>query len=295
MARPTAKGVEYFPLNVNFINDLKVRKLLLSCGAEAIAVLIYLLSTIYKDEGYYVEIHEDEIDLIALDVNVTPEFVLEVINKACEVRFFDVNLYNNFNILTSKGIQERYLKITERRKNSVVITQFNLINVDINSVNVNNNSINVDNNSINVDNNSVNVYKSTQSKVKERKEKKSKVKSLSNDSVKNVYLTETEKRDCMNKKIYELYLNGIGQISPTIKERLDDLVELYGMEHVIVAINTTIESGGSSIKYVETVAASNLKKKVNDNGTNKRRPGAGATEATDGSEIDWSQGNTEWL
>lgn len=288
MARPTAKGVEYFPLNVNFINDLKVRKLILSCGAESIAVLIYLLSTIYKDEGYYVEIHEDEIDLIALDVNVTPEFVLEVINKACEVRFFDVNLYNNFNILTSKGIQERYLKITERRKNSVAITQFNLINVY-------NNSVNVYNNSINVDNNPVNVYKNTQSKVKESKVKKSKVKSLSNDSVKNVYLTETEKRDCMNKKIYELYLNGIGQISPTIKERLDDLVELYGMEHVIVAINTTIESGGSSIKYVETVAASNLKKKVNDNGTNKRRPGAGATEATDGSEIDWSQGNTEWL
>ena len=288
MARPTAKGVEYFPLNVNFINDLKVRKLLLSCGAEAIAVLIYLLSTIYKDEGYFVEIHEDEIDLIALDVNVTPQFVLEVINKACEVRFFDVNLYNNFNILTSKGIQERYLKITERRKNSVVITQFNLINVY-------NNSINVNNNSVNVDNNSVNVYKSTQSKVKESKEKKSKVKSLSNDSVKNVYLTQTEERDCMNKKIYELYLNGIGQISPTIKERLDDLVELYGMEHVIVAINTTIESGGSSIKYVETVAASNLKKKVNDNGTNKRRPGARATETTDGSEIDWSQGNTEWL
>ena len=289
MARPPAKGVEYFPLNVNFINDLKVRKLLLSCGAEAIAVLIYLLSTIYKDEGYYVEIHEDEIDLIALDVNVTPEFVLKVINKACEVRFFDVNLYNNFNILTSKGIQERYLKITERRKNSVVITQFNLINVDINLVNVNNNSINVDNNS-------VNVYKSTQSKVKKRKVQKSTEKSLSNDSCKNVYLTQTEERDCMNKKIYELYLNGIGQISPMIKERLDDLVELYGMEHVIVAINTTIESGGSSIKYVETVAASNLKKKVNDNGTNKRKPGVRATnESTDGSEIDWSQGNTEWL
>ena len=268
MARPTAKGVEYFPLNVNFINDLKVRKLLLSCGAEAIAVLIYLLSTIYKDEGYFVEIHEDEIDLIALDVNVTPEFVLEVINKACEVRLFDVNLYENFNILTSKGIQERYLKITERRKNSVVITQFNLINV----------------------------YNNEQSKVKESKGKESKVKSLSNDSVKNVYLTQTEERDCMNKKIYELYLNGVGQISPIIKERLDDLVELYGIDHVIVAINSTIESGGSSIKYVETVAASNLKKKVNNNGADKRKPGNRATkEPTDGSEIDWSQGNTEWL
>lgn len=289
MARPTAKGVEYFPLNVNFINDLKVRKLLLSCGAEAIAVLIYLLSTIYKDEGYYVEIHEDEIDLIALDVNVTPEFVLKVINKACEVRFFDVNLYNNFNILTSKGIQERYLKITERRKNSVVITQFNLVNVY-------NNLINVNNNSINVNNNSINVYDNEQSKVKKRKVQKSTEKSLSNDSVKNVYLTQTEERDCINKKIYELYLNGVGQISPIIKERLDDLVELYGIDHVIVAINSTIESGGSSIKYVETVAASNLKKKVNNNGADKRKPGNRATkEPTDGSEIDWSQGNTEWL
>ena len=289
MARPTAKGVEYFPLNVNFINDLKVRKLLLSCGAEAIAVLIYLLSTIYKDEGYFVEIHEDEIDLIALDVNVTPEFVLEVINKACEVRLFDVNLYENFNILTSKGIQERYLKITERRKNSVVITQFNLVNV-------NNNSINVNNNSINVNNNSINVYDNEQSKVKKRKVQKSTEKSLSNDSVKNVYLTQTEERDCINKKIYELYLNGVGQISPIIKERLDDLVELYGIDHVIVAINSTIESGGSSIKYVETVAASNLKKKVNNNGADKRKPGNRATkEPTDGSEIDWSQGNTEWL
>ena len=282
MARPTAKGVEYFPLNVNFINDLKVRKLLLSCGAEAIAVLIYLLSTIYKDEGYFVEIHEDEIDLIALDVNVTPEFVLEVINKACEVRLFDVNLYENFNILTSKGIQERYLKITERRKNSVVITQFNLVNVN--------------NNSINVNNNSINVYDNEQSKVKKRKVQKSTEKSLSNDSVKNVYLTQTEERDCINKKIYELYLNGVGQISPIIKERLDDLVELYGIDHVIVAINSTIESGGSSIKYVETVAASNLKKKVNNNGADKRKPGNRATkEPTDGSEIDWSQGNTEWL
>ncbi len=289
MARPTAKGVEYFPLNVNFINDLKVRKLLLSCGAQSIAVLIYLLSTIYKDEGYFVEIHEDEIDLIALDVNVTPEFVVEVINKACEVRLFDVNLYENFNILTSKGIQERYLKITERRKNSVVITQFNLVNV-------NNNSINVNNNSINVNNNSINVYDNEQSKEKKRKVQKSTEKSLSNDSVKNVYLTQTKERDCMNKKIYELYLNGIGQISPMIKERLDDLVELYGIDHVIVAINSTIESGGSSIKYVETVAASNLKKKVNNNGADKRKPGNRATkEPTDGSEIDWSQGNTEWL
>lgn len=65
-----------------------------------------------------------------------------------------------------------------------------------------------------------------------------------------------------NKPIYELYMKSIGDVSPVIKERLDDLVESYGKEQVIVAINTTADNGGNSIKYVETVTAGNLKKEV---------------------------------
>ena len=265
MARPTAKGVEYFPLNVNFINDLKVRKLLLSCGAEAIAVLIYLLSTIYKDEGYYVEIHEDEIDLIALDVNVTPEFVLEVINKACEVRFFDVNLYNNFNILTSKGIQERYLKITERRKNSVVITQFNLINVY-------NNSINVNNNSINVDNNSVNVYKSTQSKVKKSKVKKSKE-------------NNNEISGCSGDFNIYLYMQqrGFVSISPIIAEQVQADIEMYSLEEVKQAIDIADNNGKHSYSYVKGIL-----EKRRANGVD-----GGIKQDIKPSESKWSQYNFE--
>ena len=65
-----------------------------------------------------------------------------------------------------------------------------------------------------------------------------------------------------NKPIYELYMKSIGDISPVIKERLDDLVESYGKERVIIAINTTADNGGNSIKYVETVTAGNLKQEV---------------------------------
>ena len=68
-----------------------------------------------------------------------------------------------------------------------------------------------------------------------------------------------------NKPIYELYMKSIGIVSPTIKERLDDLVESYGKERVIVAINTTADNGGNSIKYVETVTAGNLKQEVQKN------------------------------
>ncbi|MEZ7777071.1 DUF4373 domain-containing protein [Veillonella nakazawae] len=90
-----------------------------------------------------------------------------------------------------------------------------------------------------------------------------------------------------NKPIYELYMKSIGVVSPTIKERLDDLVESYGKERVIVAINTTADNGGNSIKYVETVTAGNLKKEVNkDFGTTKRNSSNRGYSRKD-EQVDW--------
>ncbi len=100
-----------------------------------------------------------------------------------------------------------------------------------------------------------------------------------------------------NKKVYELYMKKVSEISPVIKERLDDLVEVYGVDSVVVAINTTHDAGGNSIKYVETVAAGNLKKEVNKaNGSDRRGGGhRKAKQTTDGSEVDWSKETGEWL
>lgn len=90
-----------------------------------------------------------------------------------------------------------------------------------------------------------------------------------------------------NKPIYELYMKTIGDISPVIKERLDDLIESYGKERVIVAINTTADNGGNSIKYVETVTAGNLKKEVNkDFGTTKRNSSNRGSSRKD-EPVDW--------
>mgnify|MGYP002751444567 CR=1 FL=1 len=93
--------------------------------------------------------------------------------------------------------------------------------------------------------------------------------------------------EAKNKPIYELYMKSIGDISPVIKERLDDLVESYGRERVIVAINTTADNGGNSIKYVETVTAGNLKKEVNkDFGTTKRNSSNRGSSRKD-EQVDW--------
>ena len=90
-----------------------------------------------------------------------------------------------------------------------------------------------------------------------------------------------------NKPIYDLYMKAIGDVSPVIKDRLDDLVESYGKERVIVAINTTADNGGNSIKYVETVTAGNLKKEVNkDFGTTKRNSSNRGPSRKD-EQVDW--------
>ena len=90
-----------------------------------------------------------------------------------------------------------------------------------------------------------------------------------------------------NKPIYDLYMKAIGNVSPVIKDRLDDLVESYGKERVIIAINTTADNGGNSIKYVETVTAGNLKKEVQkDFGTSKHN-GNARNVSRKNEEVDW--------
>ena len=90
-----------------------------------------------------------------------------------------------------------------------------------------------------------------------------------------------------NKSIYDLYMKAIGDVSPVIKDRLDDLVESYGKERVIVAINTTADNGGNSIKYVETVTAGNLKKEVQKDFGRSKRNGDARNVSRKKEEVDW--------
>ena len=160
MARPLKDGIDYFPLDVNFLKDIKIRKILIACGPQSIAVLISLLCTIYRDDGYYMRWDEDVRFLISDEVGVKESLVQEVVTKTIDVDFFNADLFKKYKILTSAGTQKRYLEATSRRKNTEIKNIYNLINVN--------------NNSVNVYNNSVNVYKITQRKGKESKVKKRK-------------------------------------------------------------------------------------------------------------------------
>ena len=226
MARPKAKGVEYFPLDVGFLSDLKIRKIMLSHGAASIAVLIYIFAAIYKDEGYFMSIKDDEISLIALDTNLDADYVKEVINRACEVELFSFRIYDNFRILTSEGIQNRYLKITERRKSVKINADINLINVDTMYTETR----------VNVAETRVNVYKNEQSKVKEIESKVNKSKEKS-----------------FMQLVFNNWINNFGDISSYLMEVLESLVLEYGVDEVLSALKVAKDKGTTNVKYIEGV------------------------------------------
>ena len=145
MARPTKQGIDYFPLDVDFFSDVKIRKISRGCGVKAPSILICLLCNIYKDNGYYIEWDEDLPFVIADTVGVTEGQVSEVISKAIQVEFFDKNLFEKFSILTSEGIQKRFRLATYQRK-EIVINPDYLVNSTKKSINCANNAVNRTNN-----------------------------------------------------------------------------------------------------------------------------------------------------
>lgn len=163
MARPLKTGIDYYPVDVDFLKNLKVRKIMMACGAGSVAVLICLLGSIYGDEGYYMWWDEDVRFLVADEVGAKESLVHEVVMKALSVGFFDQGLFDKFQILSSVGIQSRYFEATSRRQNRTLKTEYLLVDL----ANGNNNGVNVYNNSINDD-------RSTQSK--EKKTKKNQIK-----------------------------------------------------------------------------------------------------------------------
>ncbi len=162
MARPISKGISYYPLDVDFMQNLKIRKVIQACGPNSIAIIMLLLGNIYGDEGYYMRWDEDVCFLITEALGVKDMYAREVVKKCLQVDLFDENLFNKYKIITSRGIQSRFFEITKRRKNDHVIREYLLVNVAETNVNVAETNVNVNNNE-------VNASKSTQSKVKESK------------------------------------------------------------------------------------------------------------------------------
>ncbi|VDG31463.1 hypothetical protein [Lactobacillus plantarum subsp. plantarum] [Lactiplantibacillus mudanjiangensis] len=143
MARPIKNGINYFNLDVTFFSDMKIRKIRNACGNQSIAILIYLLCTIYEDKGYYMRWDEDIRFLVADDLGAKESAVQDVVDKAKTVGFFDDEIFKQYQVLTSKRIQENYKLAAKQKKDGSIDPKYRLPKVSTidNEVSMNGNSV----------------------------------------------------------------------------------------------------------------------------------------------------------
>lgn len=124
MARPTKKGVGYFPFDTDFFEDEKIRILKGQFGLKGVAVLIALYCEIYKDGGYYKQFGEVQGVLLAerLGCEVSSGLVREVISGCCQCGLFDKAVFAASGKLTSRSIQRRFIRAVSKR-DAVVVEQ----------------------------------------------------------------------------------------------------------------------------------------------------------------------------
>lgn len=239
MARPRKDGLDYYPMDVNFLGDIKVKKVIRSHGIQAVAVILHLLGTVYRDMGYYATYDDDLLFITADELNLEEKYVKDVVEKLLEVDFFSREQAEKNKVLTSIGIQERYRKATERR-----------ISVNIND------SLCIQKPRSSEDN----VYRSTQSKVKESKVKESKVEDR--DASDLAEASKLSKSENEVAKIFEFYQNNIGMMTPYVQQNVIHWCNDTSPELVMLAIEKAVKENALKFSYAEAILKSWLNQGV---------------------------------
>ena len=103
MARISKPRLDYFPLDVNFLQDRKVRRISCRHHAAGIAALTSLLCLIYKEKGYYISWNKDTLFDIAQEACCGEEEMQAIIDDCLAVGLFDDLIYKEYGVLTSQG------------------------------------------------------------------------------------------------------------------------------------------------------------------------------------------------
>lgn len=117
MARPRKKGLDYFPLDVDFFSDKKIKRLRARYGTDGVTVYMYLLCEIYRS-GYYINYDEDLILDISDELNISENSIQQIINYLLSRSLFDDTLAKSVKVLTAASIQRRYQEAKNTRKST---------------------------------------------------------------------------------------------------------------------------------------------------------------------------------
>lgn len=223
-------GINYFPLNVHL--DDKFELIEAEFGLKGFAIVVKLFQKIYGQQGYYCEWTEDVALLFGKNVGLGGDAVSEIVRAAIKRGIFDSELYDKYQILTSRGIQERYFEAVSRRKEVEVRKEYLLIKVDqiYKNVRILNENVNISSKNVNI---------SEQKKVEESKVKEKRV--------------EERKLPRLPVRFVKLYENNIAPLTPITLQGLDDWLNDMSEDVVIYAIEEAVKNNKRNYRYIEAI------------------------------------------
>lgn len=231
-------GIDYFPLDVTL--DDKWELIEAEFGLTGFAVIVKLLQKIYSSEGYYCDWTNEVALLFSKRIGLGGGAVSEIVEASVRRGIFSDHLFQKYHVLTSVGIQKRYLEAVGRRKEVSVKREYLLLKCDQIPCNVVISGENVSKNEENVD-------ISKQSKVKESKEKKSTLRETMSDfnfppalagKIEDWLQYKEEKRQSYKE-------TGLVQLL----KKLKTYSEKYGEQAVIKAIEESMVNNYSGIVW----------------------------------------------
>lgn len=126
MGRIARDGLDYFPMNCEFDDNVMI--LIAKHKHEGISILLRLWQKIYA-KGYYTEWQEDNALLFSDKINVTMETLNAVIETCFKVEIFHRGIWERYGILTSSGIQKRWLVYVKnaKRQNVTIDNKYDVL------------------------------------------------------------------------------------------------------------------------------------------------------------------------
>lgn len=136
--RPEETGLDYYQLDTDVFDDRKVRRLITTHGHTGFTIWIFLMTEIYRKQGYYLQVDADSVFDFSDELKCPEDQVHGVIDYCTQIGLFDADMYTSHGILTSTKIQERWTEISKRSKRKICEpeTRFNLLDGKLNSFHI---------------------------------------------------------------------------------------------------------------------------------------------------------------
>lgn len=131
--RKKKRGLEYWSEDCSMFRDRKIRRLIRKYSGDGYMIYQYIKSNIYEEHGYYIDYDEDFLFDLSDALKIGDTVVEDIIAYCIDIELFDKVQFDQNSILTSRGIQSRYMDACRvmRRTDCDIDDRYNVIDVSM--------------------------------------------------------------------------------------------------------------------------------------------------------------------